>query len=426
MRVSIASFLRDTSLAETLNVCMVSPDFIPVWSGIGSYTVSLLEQISEDVQVHLVTVDRKIPTMQSSSRSASYETLEGLKEKVHIYSVSSARDTFAYHLKFQLACLKTLPALCKKEKIDIVHTNFPLMSDIFVKLLRKLDVPTLSTVQSTIDGQHKGVAEADIDIKSLERSDLANLLLYYPLRLCELFYVRTTPYFIAISKSIKNEVLHYLKVDERRIHIIYHGVNIMRFRPKVEDCSAMQSYQNRPTVLFTGRFVATKGIDTLVDAIPKVLEEFPDAFFLFVGGGNYEPYRKLLNEKKVSARNFSFRGYVDFFEMPSLYAAASIYVAPTIYEPLGIRVLEAMSCGKPVVASKVGGIPEIIEDNKDGLLVAPHDVNALAEGLIRLLNDDSLSTSLGERARQKVLEKFSAEDMAVKTVSLYEKILTSL
>jgi glycosyltransferase involved in cell wall biosynthesis len=414
------------SLGETINICMISPDFIPIWSGIGSYTVSLLEQMPDDIQVHLVTVDRKISGAHASSNDASHEMLERLREKIHIRSISSASDTFAYHLNFQLACLKYVPSLCKKERIDMVHTNFPLMSDIFVKLLRRLDVSTLSTIQSTIDGQHKGVAEAKIGLKSLESSDLANLFLYYPLRILELLYVRKTQYFIAISKSIEEEISYWLNAEKDKIHLVHHGVNVERFSPQPQNYSALQPYQGRPVILYTGRFVATKGIDTLIDAMPTVLKEYPDALFLFVGGGNFKPYQRLLDQKGVPQNNFDVRGYVDFFEMPSLYSATSVYVAPTIYEPLGIRVLEAMSCGKPVVASEVGGIPEIITDGKDGLLVPPKDANALAQEIINILSDNSLSSSLGKRGRQKILAKFSAKEMATKTARLYRSLVTDL
>lgn len=411
-------------LGETIKICMISPDFIPVWSGIGSYTVTLLEQISEDVEIHLITLKRELPTSRFSNQSASHDAFQSLSEKVHIYNVSSARDTFAYHLKFQLACLKNLPNICKHEKIDIIHTNFPLMSDIFVKLLRQIKIPTISTVQSTIDGQHKGVSESNMSVSSLEVSDLANLLLYYPLKVCEMLYVRKIPHFIAISESIKREIIHYLNINKDRFHIIYHGVDTRRFSSREKQIPSLELEKNRPVVLFTGRFVATKGIDVLARAVPKVLKRFPNVLFLFVGGGNSMPYMHLLRKKGVAKRNFSFEGYVDFFEMPSLYASTSIYVAPTIYEPLGIRVLEAMSCEKPVIASRVGGIPEIIESGKDGLLIAPRDVDGLANSLIRLLEDESFAKSIGKRGRQKVLEKFSAEEMAQRTVSLYKQILT--
>ncbi|EMR74204.1 glycosyltransferase [Thaumarchaeota archaeon SCGC AB-539-E09] len=407
-------------MGETHKICLISPDFIPVWSGIGAYTVTFLEQIPKDVEIHLVTVKRKIPKIDLSLQTTSSEVLDKIKERVNIYYISEASNTFSYNLAFQLSCLKKIPSLCKKENLQLVHSNFPLMSDIYVKLFNRIRIPTLTTVQSTIDGQHKGVFQSGLGLSSLETSDLANLLLYQPLRLLELLYMSTTPYYIAISESIINELHKYFGVERKQIRLIYHGVNTDRFSPPTKNLY-LKYY--RPIVLFTGRFVATKGIDVLIKAIPEVLKNFRDTLFLFVGGGNYEPYLELLKRLRIPKQNYLFKGYVDFFDMPSLYKAATIYVAPTIYEPLGIRVIEAMSCEKPVIASKVGGIPEIIDHGKNGYLVPPLNHKAISDHIKILLADNKLAEQVGKQARKKVLEKFSAEEMIKRTVDLYKHLL---
>lgn len=410
-------------LVDTLKLCLISPDFIPVWSGIGSYTVTLLEKIPDDVEVHLVTVKRRIPRTTRLDLDGSSEALRNIEERVNTYYISQAQNTFSYNLTFQLACLRKIPQLCKDEKLELVHSNFPLMSDIYVKMFKRIKIPTLTTVQSTIDGQHEGVYQSGLGLTSLETSDLANLLLYQPLRMLELLYVRTTPYYVAISKSVIDELNRYFNVNRSQIRLIYHGVNTERYSPDFVSNSDTQTMYDRPVVLFTGRFVATKGIDILIKAMPKVLKEYKDALFLFVGGGNYEPYLSLLDKMGIPKENYLFRGYVDFYQMPDLYNAASIYVAPTIYEPLGIRVIEAMSCQKPVIASKVGGITEIIDHGNDGFLIPPRNFESLSSHLISLLNDDKLASSVGKLARKKVLDRFSAEEMTERTVNLYKQIL---
>ncbi len=111
--------------------------------------------------------------------------------------------------------------------------------------------------------------------------------------------------------------------------------------------------------------------------------------------------------------------------MPAIYSSASIYVAPTIYESLGISILEAMSCERAVVTTNVGGIPEIITSRHDGLLVAPQNHKELANAILTVLYDDTLAIKLGEEARKTVMENFTIGQTTEKTTKLYRKIVES-
>lgn len=97
-------------MTETLRVCMISPDFIPVWSGIGAYTVSLLENLPKDVDVHLLTVKREIPrsSLRRDALEANARAFEAIGKRVSIHFVSYAKNTFSYNLNFQLSCVRAL------------------------------------------------------------------------------------------------------------------------------------------------------------------------------------------------------------------------------------------------------------------------------------------------------------------------------
>ena len=102
---------------------------------------------------------------------------------------------------------------------------------------------------------------------------------------------------------------------------------------------------------------------------------------------------------QIPERNYNFVGYIpDFEDLPGLYSIASVFAAPTLYENFPFRVLENMSCQKPVVASNIVGIPEMIKDGVDGLLVPPSDPKALAEKIVEVINDDGLANKLGQNA----------------------------
>jgi glycosyltransferase involved in cell wall biosynthesis len=181
--------------------------------------------------------------------------------------------------------------------------------------------------------------------------------------------------------------------------------------------------EKQPIVLFTGRMVAKKGPQVLIKAIPKVLTRIPNACFVFAGAENFSPYMRLLNQLKIGKDNYRYLGYVPASKLALLYNTASVYTAPSFEDSLGIRILEAMSCQKPVVASDIGGVHEIISHNQNGLLIKPGDANALANNIIDLLSNEDTGEKIAFAGRQTVLEKFSARRMSNETAALYYKVI---
>ncbi len=140
-------------MVETLNICMVSPDFFPVWSGIGTYLIELVKNLPPNIKLHLVTVEReRIPGSRKTDEDNANGSLAAVKGKVVIHNIAKAKGTFSYHLGFQAACFKTIPKLIREERIDLLHTNFPLMSDIFLSIAKIVKVPKVATIHSTIEG----------------------------------------------------------------------------------------------------------------------------------------------------------------------------------------------------------------------------------------------------------------------------------
>ncbi len=406
-----------SGFVKELKVCIVSQDFIPVWSGIGTYVISLLRHIPNDFEIHLVTARRKISGKILESSDCERKLIHEIEKHVSIHYISEITDNFMDHLKFQIACARFVPELCKAEKIDIVHSNFPIMPDIAVKLFKSLKIPSITTVHSTIEGQHESVKKANVRFKSLQTSDMANLMLSYPLGILERLYTSRTSHFIAVSEFSKNELVRYFKIPENKIKVIYHGV-------EVSAQSNTKITRKEPIVLYTGRLAAGKGINCLIKAIPIVLKSLPNSCFYVVGGGNIESYLPRLQQKYY--KDSLFHGYVDHSAIGPYYEGCSVYVSPTLYDALGLGILEAMYYKKPVIASAVGGIPEIIEHEYNGLLVHPNDPIMLANAIIRLLKDSELSNSLGKNANNTVLTKFSVERMRNETYDYYRSILKNV
>ena len=134
-------------------------------------------------------------------------------------------------------------------------------------------------------------------------------------------------------------------------------------------------------------------------------------------------YIELIRKKGIPRRNYSFVGYLGFFRRPEILRKTSVFVNPSLYENCSISILEAMSSGAAVVASDVGGNPELIRTGENGLLVPVLDHKKLAESLAMLLKDEKLNRRIGAEARRTVENSFSAKKSAEKTLNVYKQLM---
>jgi len=397
---------------------MLAPEFLPVWGGVGTYIVELVRHLPEDIEVHIVTPMREGFGEKKISTS-DYDFSRYFRSNVHVHFVCKASDTFLYNAKFQYACLKYVPKLVKEERIDLIHSHTAHMPDILLQF-KRLEVPTVTTIHTTIQGQRHGTKSSGMSFWSLEFSEKLTYLTYPFLRLAETVYFSKERYYITVSKWMKEQIVkQYPKIDSSSISVIYNSVDTDRFSP-----GRSGDLLERDVILFTGRLIAAKGIRYLVEAMPKVLQEYSDALFIFIGAGNSLPYRRRLGELGIPEKNFMFLGYLkESNDLVKYYRSSSVFVAPTLYENLPIRVLEAMACGVPVVASNVCAIPEAIDNGVNGILIQPGSIDELADAICRLLGDPSLRQKMGINARKTVLEKFDWNLNAAKTAEMYRQIL---
>jgi glycosyltransferase involved in cell wall biosynthesis len=187
-------------------------------------------------------------------------------------------------------------------------------------------------------------------------------------------------------------------------HVIYNGVDADRFAGPV----AATRPPGQEVILHVGKFDHNKGQDVLIDAFARIAGAFPDTVLRLVGGSGSH-----LEHLRAQAANLDLAARVEFFadipyaDMPSHFATATMFAFPSRQEAFGLVLLEAGACKLPVVASRVGGIPELIHDRETGLLVEPGDAAALAEALRTLLKEPALARQLGERLSERVAADFS-------------------
>jgi glycosyltransferase involved in cell wall biosynthesis len=174
-------------------------------------------------------------------------------------------------------------------------------------------------------------------------------------------------------------------------------------------------------VLFLGRIDKDKGIMDLVDAFAEITNSFPDTILRFAGQGDIEAIKRRASDKNV-LNNIEFLGWVNGSAKIRALAEATIYVLPSYMEGLPMGVLEAMAAGLPVVASNVGGIPEIVKNEVTGLLITPGDINRLTSAMRILLSDSSLRVRMGDAARKRIEEHYMPQRIVPQLEKLYAKL----
>lgn len=246
---------------------------------------------------------------------------------------------------------------------------------------------------------------------------------------------------IAVSAATRADVLRFFTVPPERVHVIHNGIDTELYR-KTEETSALERAGvdlRHPYVLFVGRITRQKGIVHLLDAVPFLA---PDVQIVLLAGQPDTPELARAVESRVAELRTQRGGIVWIPEMLprteviQFYSHATVFCCPSVYEPFGLINLEAMACECPVVASDVGGIPEVVVDGETGLLVhleidpvtgEPIDplgyARALAEAIQRIVDDPELRDRLGRNGRARVEQQFSWAAIARRTLELYRSLV---
>jgi len=229
---------------------------------------------------------------------------------------------------------------------------------------------------------------------------------------------------VAVSEDLKRFIVENVGIDSTRITVLYNGVNVPPI-PDLADIEACKREMNLPdsdrVIGVVGNLYPVKGHQYLIDAIPAVLETYPDTSFVFAGRGHLESDLKQQVSRLGLDKRVHFLGLRQ--DIPRILALLDVFVLPSLSEGLSMAILEAMMAGKPVIATRVGGNPEIVIDGETGFLVPPKESHALAESLITLLKDRHLAAEFGEQGKRRAQRQFSLQTMVNAYQSLYAECL---
>ena len=307
-----------------------------------------------------------------------------------------------YRLNSQMISKTT--ELLETERFDLIHAHDWVVGRAAVELKNRLGLPLISTIHATeigrggsLDGEYRRKVR-DIERLLVEQSDG----------------------IICCSNYMLDHIQHVLGAVKTKIRVIPNGVEASRFnngrQPQLIPTGVSE---DRKTILYVGRIVREKGIFTLLDAFEKLRKQGKDVSLVFAGEGPLkEDLAKEVLRRKLNDR-VKLAGFVDEKKLVSLYNSSDAFVLPSHYEPFGMVALEAMASRVPVVVSDVGGLSEIVEDGITGVKVPAYNPSALAEGILRVLEDRELSEQLKENAYRAVQERYRWDMIAEKTIEAY-------
>ncbi|MCB9362665.1 glycosyltransferase family 4 protein [Candidatus Woesearchaeota archaeon] len=398
-----------------IRIALLAPEFLTPWGGVGTYTVNLAEGLSKykDIELHIIT-----------------PMVPGAKKPKHlnIHTLSTANDQFFYNLKFQLAIGRKFKELHERYHFDLIHAaNLVHMPDIFLRL-RSLDIPSVVTIHTTIEGQIGGFITSNKNPLKMAPSELFSIIGYPYIGLMQYLYLKKTRFAITVSEKFKIMLEHDRRCTAR-ITAIPNGLDTRLYGEKISRAQALKHFPQfrlvkSPVVLYAGRLITQKGIDLYVKSVAQMHKKGIDCFAVIAGRGNEGYVLDLLKEHNIPEEKYMLTGHIEQRMLPYLYRLADIFMLPSYYENFPYSLLEAMSMGCSCIATDVGAVDEII-NNKNGLIAPKGDASKLAAHLRALLTDPALMQRLSEQGSKDIRKRFTKDVMVEQTYQYYKEVLNS-
>ena len=380
--------------SEDTKLAIAAPEYGRIWGGIGTYLSQLLQGMGPRVEV----------TILGGSSTSS----EG---NVTTIPMTDGGGVMTNYLRFQLALRKRLPEIIREHRPDLFIVHHAQMPDL---LASTNGCPVVVTTHTTILGQSRGIQEACLRRSPLDVSERTTLAALPALLPAEIRYWSRARHALFVSGAVRDEVMAAYAPRLETSTTIPNGLSLGPevLRPSEPDGS----------VLYTGRLLGWKGLAVLLHAMTRL----PDRERLFVtGSGQVDTWRRYAESLGLRPDRVTFLGVVPREELLDRLRRASLVVVPSFMESCPYSLIEAMTFGKPVVASAVPGILDMVEHERSAWLVPPGDPEALAAGMARVLGDETLARRLGSAAAAAAQERFSLTRMCDETLRYFERVLAA-
>lgn len=348
---------------------MISPYFPPIMAGAELYAYEISKYLVEKgYEVDVIT--KHFGDLQS------HELMDGIKvHRARSFNLPKMRSLISMPAMF----LKAL-----KLDSDIVHAHITYPSGIIAYLVNKIKkTPYIVTSQGD---------------ELLDYPESKELKYITPILSIVL---RNATKVHCISNALKDSLITKFKVPEEKIVVIPNGVDLEKFKPEPKK-DLKKEHEADFVLINVSRLSPKNNIAKTIEAVKKVAEKHKNFKYLIVGEGEERGNLERLIDKLNLGSTVIFTGWIGHNELPVYIAGAQAFIRTSVTEGLGIVFLEAMACGTPVIASRVHGILDIVEDHKTGLFVDPNDVDQTVDKIIELIENNDLRKSLSENGLEFV------------------------
>ncbi len=391
-------------------VLMLSWEYPPkIVGGIARHLYDLAHAlVRQDVEVHVITCEHP---------GAAEEEVE---DGIFLYRVtpSGPGNDFIHWVQLLNEAMRVraealIPALLAQDADAplLIHAHDWLAHFAASALKHRFHLPMLATIHATEYGRNGGISGPTQEYINSVEGDLQH----------EAWRV------IVCTEFMKRECEHALHTPWDKMDVVYNGVDPAKFvLPDFspEEKAAYRAQFAAPEekiVFFVGRMVREKGVQVLIESLPKVRWGYHDTKLLIVGGGRRDHLVNLASYLGME-RHVYFTGFVPDEDLMKIYGIIDIACFPSLYEPFGIVALEAMAARVPVVVSDAGGLPEVVLNNVSGITTYAGNPNSLADGLLKILHEPDTAERMAEAAYARLGTDFNWDHLATQTLAVYERV----
>ncbi len=364
----------------------------PTYGGSGIVATELgLELATRGHEVHFITYANPI-------------RLDTSLPNIHYHEVEVSNYPLFQYPPYSLALASRMAEVAEAESLDLLHVHYAIPHSISALLAQQMIAPTrrlpfITTLHGT-----------DITLVGLDRS-------YFPITK---FSIEKSDGVTSISNNLREHTLEVFGVTNE-IRVIHNFVNCKMYQPDHDKEGARQfAPGGEKLIIHLSNFRPVKRVLDCIRIFSRVRESYPARLLMIGDGPERGPAEHLARELKV-AQHVSFLGKRDHVER--LIPLAHVLLMPSQMESFGLAALEAMACGVPPVATRVGGVPELITDRKDGYLEAVGDIEGQAKRVVSLLSDGDLFAEIASAARETALTRFCTDEIIPQYESYYRELI---
>jgi N-acetyl-alpha-D-glucosaminyl L-malate synthase BshA len=367
----------------------------PTYGGSGAVATSLgLELAERGHEVHFISYDQPF-------------RLAHFHERIFFHEVEMEDYPLFKHPPYSLALAVALHDAVRKHELDLVHVHYA--------------IPHATSAWIACE-MLKGERDLKI-VTTLHGTDITLVGLHPSFQAITQFSILRSHGLTAVSDFLKRETVRDFSVPESRIEVVPNFVDTRIYRPGLEPCHrATLAPDGEKIVMHISNFRPVKRVEDVVEIFARVLGEIPSRLVL-VGDGPDLPRARVKVEELGIRDRVVFLG--EYTPVQELLSCSDLFLLPSRSESFGLAALEAMACGSPVVASRVGGLPEVIMDGETGYLCEAGDIDEMAAASIKILSDDKHRKELSDAGRAFAVKHFSSECIVPRYEEYYRRILGS-